>query len=337
MRTGILAGGNWIRDQVKVLDAWPQQDSLVTILRQTSGNGGSPYNILVNLVCLGATFPLRGIGLVGDDDNGRAILQDCEGRGIDSTQLRVRPGAGTSFTDVMTVCDTGRRTFFHQRGANSLLDTGDFDFTQSRDKIFHLGYLLLLDRLDRVLDGRPGACEVLQRATKAGLITSLDCVSEDSERFQDIVPPVLPFVDVLFANDFEAEKTTGVALRPGGELSAAAVRKAAQKLIEGGVRRWAVIHFPEGVYACSGSGESRWQPSLKVPASEIAGAAGAGDALAAGVLFGVHEGWPMSDSLRLGVSAAAASLFHPSCSEGVRSVAHCLGLFNRLGSHPQPE
>ncbi|MGH7947184.1 MAG: PfkB family carbohydrate kinase [Opitutaceae bacterium] len=67
------------------------------------------------------------------------------------------------------------------------------------------------------------------------------------------------------------------------------------------------------------------------PATEIAGAAGAGDALAAGVLLGLHEGWPMAESLRLGVSAAAASLSHPTCSAGIGTIDACFKLAGRLG------
>ena len=37
-----------------------------------------------------------------------------------------------------------------------------------------------------------------------------------------------------------------------------------------------------------------------------------------------------------GVAAAAASLYHPTCSAGVGSVASCLALADRLGSNPLP-
>ena len=77
MRSGILAAGNWIRDHVKTVDAWPQEDGLANILDQNTGNGGGPYNLLKDLSRMGAPFPLTAIGLVGDDSDGRAILEDC--------------------------------------------------------------------------------------------------------------------------------------------------------------------------------------------------------------------------------------------------------------------
>ena len=65
----------------------------------------------------------------------------------------------------MCVESDGRRTFFHQRGANSQFSVGHVDLTASRARIFLLGYLLLLDALDRLDDdGRTGASRVLERA-----------------------------------------------------------------------------------------------------------------------------------------------------------------------------
>ena len=110
----------------------------------------------------------------------------------------------------------------------------------------------------------------------------------------------------------------------------AALRSAGERLLAAGVREWVFIHSPHGVFAAS-AGECFWQPSLRVPPESIKGAAGAGDALAAGILLGLHEGWPMARCLRLGVSAAAASLYDATCSASVRSIEGCLLLAEELG------
>jgi len=335
-RKGIIAGGNWIIDHVKLIDAWPGQDTLVSILGQAASNGGSPYNILKDLARLGAGYPLQAVGLVGEDADGRFIRDDCAAAGIDARGLATAAGTATSYTDVMTVQGGGRRTFFHQRGANALLGPEHFDFTGATARHFHLGYLLLLDRLDGFEDGRPRAVDVLARARAAGLSTSIDCVSEASDRFRRVIVPVLPEVDLLFANDFEAEKLTGGSLRRGGVIDAGAVGAAARALLRHGVRRWVVIHFPEACYAASADGTGHWQPSVRLADGEIAGAVGAGDALAAGVLHGWHEGWSMPECLRLGVCVAASCLLHPTCSEGVRPLRDCLALGERRGFHLPP-
>jgi sugar/nucleoside kinase (ribokinase family) len=331
-RHGILAGGNWVVDRPKIIDVYPTQDALANILQETSCNGGSPYNLLIDLARLEAPFPLAAVGLLGDDSAGNFIRADCHAHGIDTRQLHTSKEAPTSYTDVMTVQSTGRRTFFHQRGANALLDAGHFDFAQSRARIFHLGYLLLLDRLDQA-DPTEGtvAAAVLARAQAAGLETSVDVVSEDSDRFAQVVLPALSHCDYCVLNEFEAERTTGIDLLRGGDIDLGAARKAALELSKAGVRRWVVIHFPAGAIAVGARGCELTQGSVNLPQSRIAGTVGAGDAFAAGLLLGLHEEVPMGVALKFGVCAAAASITDPTSSGGVRSLAQCLQFGEEFG------
>jgi sugar/nucleoside kinase (ribokinase family) len=332
-RSGVVAGGNWIVDHVKMIDRWPPQDALANILSQVSSNGGSPYNLLKNLARLGATFPLEAVGRVGNDEAGRFIRADCAAHRIDASGLRTSATAPTSYTDVMTERGTGRRTFFHCRGANAELAPEHFDLRASRARIFHLGYLLLLDRLDEgdAATGDTRAVEVLRAARAAGLKTSADVVSEASDRFARIVRPALPHLDYLFVNEFELAQVTGVATVRDGRIDRAAVEWAAAQLVAGGVREWVLVHFPAAVLACGPGGRKIWQPSVNVPADFVAGAAGAGDAFASGVLHVLHDDGPIEDALQLGVCAAAASLAHPTCSEGVKSAAECRALAAKFG------
>src|SRR5256885_12778124 len=108
LRRGILAGGNWIIDQVKLIDLFPQREQLANILSQSQGRGGAPYNVLINLAKLGADFPLIGAGLVGKDGLGQAILDECKKHRIDTRFLRATAEAPTSFTDVMTEQSNGK-------------------------------------------------------------------------------------------------------------------------------------------------------------------------------------------------------------------------------------
>src|SRR5437016_10287181 len=119
-RRGLLAGGNWIIDQVKIIDVYPQPEQLGNIRRQSQGTGGAPYNVLMGLAKSGARFPLYGAGLVGEDALGEQILDSCREWHIDSRYISTTPKAPTSYTDVMTEEGHGRRTFFHARGANAL-------------------------------------------------------------------------------------------------------------------------------------------------------------------------------------------------------------------------
>jgi len=334
-RNGILAGGNWILDRTKIIDVYPVQDALANILAETSCNGGGPYNVLIDLARLQAPFPLAGVGLVGDDAAGEYIRENCQAHRIDTRQLQISKEAPTSYTDVMTVKSTGRRTLFQQRGANAFLDAGHFDFTQSDARIFHLGYLLLLDRLDQP-DPAFGtvAAAVLRRAQEAGFKTSVDVVSEDSDRFAAIVRPALRFCDYCVLNEFEAERTTGIEIVCEGKIDLLAARNAARELLAAGVREWVVIHFPAGAIAVGSAGQELVQASINMPQTLIVGTLGAGDAFAAGVLLGLHEEVPMDVALTYGVCAAAASLTDPTSSDGVKPLSQCLRFAEEYGYRP---
>ena len=335
-RKGVLAGGNWIIDQVKLVDVYPQREQLANIREQHQGTGGSPYNVLVDLAKLGVPFPLSAAGLVGKDPLGDGILEDCKSHKIDTKFLKQTADAATSYTDVMTEEGNGRRTFFHYRGANALWNGADLDFSKTKAKIFHLGYLLLLDALDAP-DAKhvTKAAKLLSAAQAAGLKTSIDVVSEDSDRFAKIVQPALKAVDYCILNEIEAGKVTGFKLRSAdGKLDTVSVRHAAGAMLQQGVRELVVIHFPEGGFCRTRKGEDVWQSSLKLAAKNIAGTAGAGDAFCAGVLLGLHDDKPLQECLEIGVCAAAASLSDPTCTGGMKKLADVLALKKKFGVRP---
>ncbi len=338
-RTGLLAGGNWIIDQVKLVDVYPTPEKLANIVSEHQGTGGAPYNVLIDLAKLGVDFPLIAAGLVGKDPLGEHILEDCRRHKIDARQLHTTTEVPTSYTDVMTEVKGGRRTFFHNRGANALWDGKALDFTRIKARIFHLGYLLLLDALDAP-DKKYGtkAAGLLAAAQAAGIQTCVDVVSEDSDRFAKIVTPALKHSDYCILNEIEAGKTTGFHVRqPDGTLDPVSLRHAAGAMLQMGVRELVIIHFPEGGFARTRRGEDFWQPSLNLPPKAVAGTAGAGDAFCAGALLGLHEGWDLARCLQTAVCAAAASLSDPTCTGGIKPLKATLELARKYRFRPPLE
>src|SRR3954469_15945355 len=86
-RNGILGGGNWIIDQVKMIDVYPQREQLANIRSQSEGTGGAPFNVLVNLAKMKAPMPLSAAGLIGKDAFGNQILEICRKHKIDTKFL----------------------------------------------------------------------------------------------------------------------------------------------------------------------------------------------------------------------------------------------------------
>jgi sugar/nucleoside kinase (ribokinase family) len=328
-RSGILAAGNWIVDHVKLVDAFPDEDALVFISEQSSANGGGPYNLLKDLAKLGAGFPLQAAGIVGDDADGRWILEDCREHGIDTSRLKSSELAPTSYTDVMSVEATGRRTFFHQAGTNALLDDGDVELAESSAEFFYLGYLLLLETLDRRgSDGKTGASRLLSRASAAGFHTVVDLVSVHMGNFSQVVLPSLPETDTLFLNELEAGALLDRSLR---EDDSAGLMAAAAAVLELGVRCRVIVHSACGAVVVASDGNSAKHGSLRLPSGEVKGAAGAGDAFAAGVLLGLHQGRNLEECLSFGACSAAGCLTHPTTSGGVKTLELSLELGKEFG------
>ncbi|HEY3237122.1 MAG TPA: carbohydrate kinase family protein [Polyangiaceae bacterium] len=332
-RRGILAAGNFIIDQVKFLDAYPEEETCVTIRSLSRSNGGAPYNVLVDLARMRVDYPLEALGLLGDDSEGLEIRNHCESLGIDTRKLASARGARTSFSDIVTITGTGKRTILQFPGASALLRKEHFDFGDTSAKILHLAFLALLEGLDQpsATHGTVAA-EVLAEAQRIGLITSSDVVTDQSGRLPGLVTAALPHLDYFFANEIEMELLTGLSVRSqSGSLDFERMEAACRRLVERGLNRWLVVHTAEMAVAFRPGEPVRLQGSVRIPAVSIRGTNGAGDAFAAGFLHGVHQEEPISECLRLGVCVAAASLSDGTPSAGVTPVEQCLSLGERYG------
>ena len=336
-QNGIIAAGNWIVDKVKMVDRWPGEGELCNILSQTSGWGGGPCNVLFDLAALGGRAPLYAVGVLGRDTEGEQLLWQTRERGIDARYMVLSDDAETSFTDVMTVQDGGRRTFFHCRGANAELDYAHLAPIDVPARLFYLGYLLLLDALDRK-DPEHGtvAARVLKEMRAKGYRTVVDVVTEDATRFRDTVLPALAQVDCLVINEVEAGACNGRDVRKqDGSIDCDSVVASAQFLIDRGVHELVVVHFPEGAIALENDGTLHAAPSCRIEPHAIVGSVGAGDAFCAGVLYGLHEELPLEDTLRIGAAGAWFNLQSATASDGAPTLeqvkAHLGGcLFNTM-------
>ena len=200
----VVLAGNILLDVVKQVDVWPEQGHLATILGQRRACGGSVCNTGVFLKTLDPSFEVCACGKVGSDDYGDWLCAFLSKKGLDISRVRRTDAAPTSFTDVMSVVGTGERTFFHARGANALFTPDDIDLDALGCDLFHLGYLLLLDGLDAPNDEYGTvAARLLHDVQERGIPTSVDLVSEQSDRFVRIVRPALKYCDHLVVNEFE--------------------------------------------------------------------------------------------------------------------------------------
>ena len=317
-RRGIISAGTWLVDNVKIIEQYPTRGNLTTISRVETGLGGCSHNVLADLAGLGTDLPLYAGGCIGRDALGDYVQREIARLGIDGHNMLVLPDAATSYTDVMSERDGGIRTFFHFRGANARLGAEQVLQMETQARIFHLGYLLLLDELDSP-DPEYGvvAARVLKGLQRQGYETSVDVVSEEGDRFRRVVEPCLPYIDYLIVNEIEAGAVCGLQLRdPEGVLLHDRMEEAAETLVQRGVGRLCAIHCPEGGYARTRDGESSWCSSVPVAAKQIISSVGAGDAFCAGMLYAQHEGMPLHDALCFANASARFNLFSATSTGG---------------------
>lgn len=318
MRNGIIAAGTWLADLIKFIAYYPAPGNLVSIEKEELGLGGCAHNVLVDLAKMQSGLPLYAAGSIGKDVYGDQILRAITEHGINIDHLHQLRDLPTSYTDVMVAREGTSRTFFHNRGANVAFGMEQIARIDTPAKIFHLGYLLLLDKLEEPDEKyQLKAARVLHDLRRKGYETSVDVVSEESDRFQRIVLPCLPYINYLIINEVEAGACCGISLRSGeGEILLDRVKEAASALMKAGVNTLCCIHFPEGGYALRYTGEDAFCPSYKISEEEIVSTVGAGDAFCAGMLYAMHEEMGLEDALRFANVSARFNLLHATCCGG---------------------
>lgn len=297
---GIAVAGSILVDKINSISAYPREGELTHIRALSSAVGGCVPNTAIDIKKLDSTIPVYAFGRVGQDKEGDFAVSEMERAGVICSGI-VRSGSPTSFTEVMSVT-SGQRTFFTYPGASA--EFGLPDMPDALPGMLHLGYFLLLDRVDRG-DG----LEILRRAKSRGVRTSIDLVSENSERYSAVLP-CLEYTDNLIINETEAGKLAG--LSPAREN----LCDIAAALMARGVRERVIIHMPRLAVCLSRDGYTE-SPSYILPDGFIKGTTGAGDAFCAGALIGIYRGYSDRDILEVGAAAAVSALSEESGTAGV--------------------
>ena len=302
-KKSIAVAGTVIVDRINEISAYPKSGELTQILGIQKAIGGCAPNVALDLKKICPALPIRVFGRVGEDEDGQYVRQTLTEAGLDVTGLLTDPVAPTSFTEVMSVTG-GQRTFFTYSGASAAFGAEDVNFGEDLPEILHLGYFLLLQKVD---DG--DGLQILKNAKAQGIRTSIDMVSENSDRY-DLVKPCLPYTDYLIINELEAGMLTGI------EPTNANLPAIARKLQEMGVREKVIIHKPDCSVCLSDAGLTKI-PSYALPAGYIKGTTGAGDAFCAGALYGIYENWTDQQILEFASAAAVMALGSADATSGL--------------------
>lgn len=315
MRSGIAVAGTLLVDRIYSIERYPEKGELTKIKSIDLSIGGCVPNVSVDIKRIADDIPVFAVGCVGDDAEADHLCEKLACEGIDTSGLK-RSGTKTSFTDVMSIVG-GQRTFFTYPGASAEFGESDIDLNSLNVKMLHLGYFLLLDRIDNG-DG----VRILKSAKEKGITTSIDLVTENSDRYS-LVIPALEYTDDLIINETEAGKLAGI--DPTNDN----LRAICEKLMELGVRERVIIHKPDLSVCLSHSGFTAL-PSYELPSSFIKGTTGAGDAFCAGALVKIYRGADDLEILDLASTAAVCALSSPDATSGLLSEAEAVELCKKF-------
>ena len=264
--------------------------------------GGSAANTIYGLAKLRVSTGF--IGTIGDDTEGKILVQDFQKVGVDISQIKVKPKAKTG--SVLCLSDKlGKRSLYVVPGANNLLTIDDLDLSYiNRARLLHLSSFAdnrqfkisakLIDRLDLSvkLSFTPGALYAA-KGLKA-------------------LAPILGRTYVLFINQNELWQLTGEeviagaesCLRQGCQIVAVTLGKGTRLELGSGVSHKKVtatcyIKHAEGEYIVESNSQNI--------GAEV-DTTGAGDAFATGFIYGLLKGKGLEECGRLGDIVARFSI-----------------------------
>jgi ribokinase len=302
-------------DHIKIVERI-LEDGEAVVLDSRSTPGGSAANTIYGLARLGVGTGF--CGAVGDDDYGRTLLQDFQRVEVDTSRIRVKSGAKTG--TVLCLSDQlGRRSLYVVPSANSLLTMDDLDPAYiNQAGMLHLAsfadeaqfkvVLGLVERLDSSvkLSFAPGALYAVK-----GLKS---------------LTPILKRTYLLFINQSEMRQLTDKDVINGAE---SCLKQGCQKV---------VVTLGTGeklkkTTAVSYIRDTKQEYIIEPPHRDIgteADTTGAGDAFAAGFIYGLLKGKNLEECGRLGNIVARLCITKMGAREGLPTLKELAQRYQQL-------
>jgi len=253
--------------------------------------GGSAANTVAGLARLGARCGF--IGAVGDDAEGRTMLEDFKKYCVDTSGVSVLKDARTGII-IGFVDSKGERTLYPYPGANSLLDKENIDNAYARKARFL--------HITSFVDAK-------QMSLQKQLVSELEDIEISfspgdlySRKGMKALMPFIKRSTIIFLNASEAQELTGKKYKD-----------ACSTLLDKGAKIVAVTLGKRGCYVTDGEEEYEI-PAYKAKAVDTTGA---GDAYAAGFLYGMLKEEPIVQAAKYGNNAASFCIRKPGARCGL--------------------
>ncbi len=276
------------------IDVKGRPDYTVTAGTSTPGRirssvGGVARNIAENLARL--EVPTILLSAVGDDGAGQRVLDRCQAAKINTSHVLVVPEARTGHYIALLAPDGQLDIAVSDYAIASEINA---DYLDSHKDLFPDAAMIVIDaNLEN-----SAIKKLFQLAHRYKVPVCADPTAPD------LAPRLRPYlnrINLITPNLAEASVLCGETV-PVRDIEMA--HGAAQMLLEQGVPVVVVTLGVNGLVYVSGSDRGH------IPAmiTDIVDETGAGDALTAGVIFGLLNEVPLDEAMRLGVTAASLTL-----------------------------
>jgi sugar/nucleoside kinase (ribokinase family) len=329
---GVMAVGKFVVDYHKLVDHYPMEQFGAQVLTEQVGNGGAALNVLVNLAKLQLGLPLYAAAQVGQDLDGKWILDCCEEHGIDVSQVTAVEGASTGYTDVYTTRSSGRHTCFYYSGIGDALSRKDVRLRAVQPKLLFVGGLGTLGKLDQFHQeyGRRGVSQLIRDARKYGITTVVEIAAVDSGAKLEDFAETLAEADYLIINDRLTELLLRMELYTEHSFDAELVQRAGEQWCAMGLRKGVVIQSGAAAAFISADGCFDLQHGYHLPLTQRVGSAGVDHAFCAGFLAGLSQELTMDQCLKQALAVATVCRRDLTSSGGLLPLSECLELCEAL-------
>ncbi len=277
--------------------------------------GGSAANTIYGLAKLGMKTGFCGV--VGNDEEGEILLQDFQISGVDTSRIKVKPKAKTG--KVLCLSDRqSKRSLYVLPGANNLLTIDDLDLTYlNRAEMLHLSSFAD-DRQFKVL------LELIDRLDSSVKLSFAPGALYASKGFKTLAP-ILRKTYILFINQSEIQQLTGEEIKVGAKRC---LEQGCQKVVvtlgKGGKLGKAAVGYirdAENEYVVEPSDRSIISASDTI---------GAGDAFAAGFIYGLLKKKSLIECGRLGDIVAQFCIAKIGARQGLPTLKELTKRYRQL-------
>jgi ribokinase len=258
--------------------------------------GGSAAN---TIYALGKLNKKAGfIGSVGEDFEGKMVMESLESVGVDTSQIKIKSRIRTGL--VIGIVDAlGERSLYITPGANSTLEFDDVDMEiLSGSDFFHI--TSFVD--DSQLNVQKNIVESLDENTKL----SFSPGSLYAKKGYDVLSSLISKTHVLFLNEIEVKILTGYD----------SYEEASQFLLENGCKIVVVTLGEKGCYITDGSIAQQ----IDAVKCDVVDTTGAGDAFCAGFLYGLSNGGELTQCGKLGNFVASKCISKIGARSGLPDI-----------------